>query len=404
MPGVALGRKGSMFGGALLPVLPVFFVCGCLIPAASTGYLVLALWRVLRFGLSDGTTAPPLAVTILKPVCGAEPRLYECLRSFCALDHTPLQIVFGVGDPADPAIAIVERLIAEFPSRDLSLVIDSAVHGTNLKVSNLINMYRATKHDVIIVSDSDTAIAPNALEALLAPLSDPSVGAVTCLYKGVPAKGLASALGALFVNDWFLASAVVDAGMRDVGYCFGPMTAVRRAALEAMGGFGMLSFHLADDFMLGRMIAAAGYKVRLAPYVADIMVVENGGSLWRHELRWARTVRTVKPGEHFLSVVMEPLPLLLALLLPYPRLGGWAILAGVLSLRVLLHYLVCWRFRLATPPRPWLLPLRECLCFAIWLASFWSANVSRRQRDFVIVAGGRLEPRALPSALSSGGP
>lgn len=388
-----------MIGGSWLPVLYVF---GCVAATASASFLMLAIWRVARFRMPSVHPTQQPAVTILKPICGVEPRLYECLRSFCTLDYAPLQIIFGVGDPADPAIAVVRRLIDEFPALDVTLVVDSAVHGTNLKVSNLINMYRWAKHDVIIVSDSDTAVRPDCLNALIAPLGDPAVGAVTCLYKGVPAKGIASALGALFVNDWFLASAVVDAGMRDVAYCFGPVTAVRRDALEAIGGFGMLSFHLADDFMLGRMIAAAGYKVRLAPYVADIMVVETRDSLLRHELRWARTVRTVKPGEHFLSVVMEPLPLLLALLLPYPRLGGWAILGAVLCLRVVLHYLVQWRFQISVPPRPWLLPLRECLCFGIWLASFWSANVSWRQREFVIVSGGRLEPRAIGSVASGG--
>ena len=389
-----------MFG---VPSLPVFYVCGLIIAAASAGYLVLAIWRVSRFRVPDVKRygfAP--AVTVLKPICGLEPRLYECLRSFCLLDYAPLQVIFGVGDPADPAIAVVERLIAEFAGRDLSLVIDSAVHGTNLKVSNLINMYRSAKHDIIVVSDSDTEVASDCLAKLIAPLADAANGAVTCLYKGVPDLGLASALGALFINDWFLASAVVDAGMRDVAYCFGPVTAIRRDALEAIGGFGMLSFHLADDFMLGRMIAAAGYKVRLAGYVADIVVAEDTGSLLRHELRWARTVRAVKPGEHFLSAVMEPLPVLLLLLFPYPRLGGWAIVSALMALRLLLHYLVRWRFAISAPARPWLLPFRECLCFAIWLASFRSTNVSWRQRDFVIAPGGRLEPRAIHSAAVSG--
>jgi len=382
--------------------LPVFHACGLIIAAASISYLILAIWRVVRFEAPRDVTGNfRPAVTILKPICGVEPRLYECLRSFCVLDYEPLQIIFGVGDSSDPAIGLVEQVIKEFPARDLKLVIDHSVHGSNLKVSNLVNMYRIAKHDVIVVSDSDTEVARNCLDALVGPLEDPSVGAVTCLYKGVPAKGFASALGALFINDWFLASAVVDAGMRDVAYCFGPVTAVRRDALETIGGFGKLSFHLADDFMLGRMIAAAGYRVRLSRYVADIVVAETLASLVRHELRWARTVRAVKPAEHFLSVVMEPLPLLVALLLPFSTLGSWAFLGTVLLLRVFLHYLVRWRFAITSPAKPWLLPLRECLCFAIWMASFPSTRVRWRQRDFVIAPGGRLEPRAVESAVAS---
>jgi ceramide glucosyltransferase len=387
-----------------LSVSVAIFCAGLLLAGASSGYLVLAIARVAAFRPTPALTAtPPFAVTILKPLCGAEPRLYECLRSFCQLDHAPLQIVFGVGDHADPAIEVVKRLIREFPMLDLSLVIDSAVHGTNLKVSNLINMYRSAKHDIVIVSDSDTEVAPDCLGSVLTPLLDPTVGAVTCLYKGAPSPGLASALGALFVSDWFLASAVVDAGMRDAAYCFGPVTALRREALEAMGGFGMLAFHLADDFMLGRMITRAGYKVRLASYVPDIIVHESFASLVQHELRWARTVRTVKPGEYFMSVTMELLPLLLLLLLPFPELGGWWALAVVLQLRIALHVLVRHRFGITTRTPLWLVPLRECLCFAIWLASYRSTRVSWRERDFVIADGGTLEPRALPTALASSG-
>jgi ceramide glucosyltransferase len=253
------------------------------------------------------------------------------------------------------------------------------------------------------VSDSDTEVARDSLDAVLAPFADAAVGAVTCLYKAAPGPGLASALGALFVNDWFLASAVVDAGMRDVAYCFGPVTALRRAALEAMGGFGRLAFHLADDFVLGRLVAGAGYKVRLASYVPDIVVVENFRSLLHHELRWARTVRTVKPGEYFLSAVMEPLPILIPLLLPFPQWGGWLVLGALICLRIILHFLVRRRFDIAIPARPWLLPLRECLCFAIWIASYRSSRVSWRERDFVIAPGGVLEPLSTP-AIASGGP
>ncbi len=376
--------------------LPLDYLCGLGLAACSAAYLLIAVWRVAT---RPAAAAVPVregpAVTVLKPLCGAEPALYECLKSFCAQDYPRLQLVFGVADPGDAAIRVVERLIREFPMRDIDLVVDRTRHGTNLKVSNLVNMMRVAKHDVIVVSDSDVLVSPDCIARVVAPLEDARTGAVTCLYRGRPAEGLASALGALFINDWFLPSAAVDAGMREVAYCFGPVTAVRRDALDAIGGFAALAPYLADDFLLGRRLAAAGYRVRLSDHLVDVVVAEDPLSLIQHELRWARTVRTVKPGEHFMSGVMEPLPLLLLLLLPFPQWGGWLALTLVIGMRILLHFLVRKRFGIASPARPWLLPLRECLCFAIWVASYRSSHVSWRERDFVIAPGGRLEPRVV---------
>jgi len=304
-------------------LLPPGYLFGFGLAAASATYLILALWRLATshfdtLPIQPHGAAPDFRppVTVLKPLCGREPRLYECLRSFCEQDYPDMQIVFGVGDSEDDAIPVVERLIAEFPGRDLALVVDGGMHGSNLKVGNLVNMARLAKHDIVVVSDSDTLVARDCVAQVVMPFADAATGAVTCLYKAAPAAGLASKLGALFINDWFLSSAVVDARMRDVAYCFGPLSAVRRTALDAIGGFAALSSQLADDFMMGRLIAAAGYKVRLSHVVPSTIVSENFRSLFWHELRWAQTVKAVKPGEHFLSVVMEPLPLLAALLLP----------------------------------------------------------------------------------------
>ena len=282
--------------------------------------------------------------------------------------------------------------MSEFPARDLILTIDAHIQGENLKVSNLVNMARFAKHDVIIVSDSDTRVGRDCLAWVVAPLADARTGAVTCLYKAAPTPGLASRLGALFIDDWFLSSAVVDARMREVTYCFGPVSAVRRDALDAIGGFPRLASHLADDFMMGRLIAAAGYRIELADVIVETVVAETWHSLFAHELRWARTVKAVKPGEHFMSGITEPLPLIALLLFNHGALG-WSAIGAVMALRLALHYALRARFAVV-PPCPWLVPLRECLCFAVWVASFAGSNVRWRNRDFVIDAGGRLIPLA----------
>jgi ceramide glucosyltransferase len=363
---------------------------------ASIAYLSLALCRAGGYVLRDGAGGsflPP--VTVLKPVCGAEPELYRCLRSFCLQNYPSLQLIFGVRDAADPAVAVIERLIAEFPGRDLTLVVDARIHGTNLKVSNLVNMYRAAKHDVIIVSDSDVIVERDCLAQLVAPLADAGVGAVTSLYKGAPLAGFASRLGALYINDWFLSSAMVDAGMRDIAYCFGPLTAIRRKALDAAGGFDRLAFHLADDFLLGRRIAAAGYRVRLSESIVDVVVAETVRSLFPHELRWARTVRTLKPLEHALSLVTHPLPLLLFLFALSPTVWAGGMIALALALRIALHCVMARRFSSDRTISPWLVPIRECLCFAVWVASFLGSGVRWREQRFAIGPGGTLVAREL---------
>ena len=363
---------------------------------ASIAYLSLALWRtggyVLRRG-AGGSFLPP--VTVLKPVCGAEPELYRCLRSFCLQKYPAFQIIFGVRDAADPAVAVIERLIVEFPDLDLTLVVDARVHGSNLKVSNLVNMYRAAKHAMIVVSDSDVMIERDCLAQLVAPLADARVGAVTSLYKGAPLAGFASQLGALYINDWFLSSAMVDAGMRDIAYCFGPLTAIRREALDAAGGFSRLAFHLADDFLLGRRIAAQGYRVLLSDCIVDVVVAETVRSLLPHELRWARTVRTLKPLEHALSLATHPLPLLLLLFALDPTVWAGGMIALALALRIALHCVMARRFSSDGAIRPWLVPIRECLCFAVWVASFLGSSVRWREQRFAIGPGGTLVPREL---------
>lgn len=383
------------------PVHSVTLVIGLVLAGLSAGYLGLAVYRVLGWRapkpqVRAGAYRP--AVTVLKPLCGAEPELYACLRSFCEQDYSDMQVIFGVADANDGAVPIVERLIADFPDRDLSLVVDSAVHGANLKVSNLVNMARRAKHDVIVVSDSDTRVGRDCLVRVVAPLAESKTGAVTCLYKGAPIPGLASKLGALFINDWFLSSAVVDARMREVTYCFGPVSAVRRDALEAIGGFAGLVSHLADDHMMGRLIAEAGYRVCLADVVVDTVVAEDWRSLFAHELRWARTVKAVKPGEQFLSGITEPLPLIVLLLFNQGWVG-WLAIIGLVALRMVLHLALRARFDLGRS-EPWLVPLRECLSFVVWVASFCGSNVRWRNRDFAIASGGQMIPLPTPYASS----
>ena len=328
---------------------------------------------------------------MLKPLCGDEHRLYECLRSFCLQDYPLYQIIFGIHDRADPARKVAERLIAEFPQLDIALAVDDAPQGANPKVSNLMQMFRHARHDIIIISDSDVLVRPNCLSAVAAPFADASVGAVTCLYQGAPNPDLASRLGALFINDWFIPSVLVDVFLSGISFCFGAVSAVRREALERAGGLEALMDQLADDYHLGRHIAEAGYQVRLSSHPVDTVVNEkNLMAMLRHEVRWARTVLACRPLDHVLSLVTFPLPVLGAAALFMQSGLLVKITLTVLVLRMGLHLLVQRRFHLRDQSTVWLVPLRECLICLTWAGSFLSRQISWRNKTYHVGEGGRL--------------
>lgn len=360
---------------------------------ASIVYLFWALWAVRAFGRlrpAAGTFTAP--VTILKPVCGLDPGLYGNLRSFCEQDYPEFQVLFGVRDPDDPAIPVVERVIRDFPGRDLGLVVDERVIGTNLKVSNLANMFPQAKHDVLVVADSDMRVDRKYLSAVTAPFADPKVGAVTCLYKGTPVGGLPSVLGSMFINDWFLPSVLAALTFNPMRFCFGATMAVRREALEEIGGFSALASHIADDYMLGRLVSESGYSVELSRYVVENLVLEpDVKTLIRHEMRWARTVRSVQPLGYTFSFLTNAIPLALILVLVSGfAAAGWAMLALAIVLRVTLHNVVRASVGIRGPAMPWLVPARDILSFVVWGGSFFGRDVHWREQRFLLEADGQL--------------
>ncbi|HXP96777.1 MAG TPA: bacteriohopanetetrol glucosamine biosynthesis glycosyltransferase HpnI [Telmatospirillum sp.] len=365
---------------------------------AGLAYLLLALKHVLCFHKEtprhDGVISP--AVTVMKPLCGDEPGLYDCLRSFFLQDYPAYQLVFGVRDAGDAAVAVVNRLRAEFPNQDVAVVIDARIYGANLKVSNLINMMPSCRHDMLVVADSDVAVGSDALTSVVAQISSEGVGAVSCLYQGRPLAGPVSRLGALYINDWFLPSVLVDVSLSGVDGCFGALMAFRREALASVGGFHAVADHLAEDNLLGRLIRLRGWQVRISSYTVDTMVSENRlSSLVDHEVRWSRTVRSCRPRDHILSVTTFPLPLLLIFLAVEPSILGCFLVALHVGLRLALHFAVRVRFSRGVAGRAWmadaaLVPLREVLCAMVWVMSLLGQNVRWRNREYRITRDGHL--------------
>jgi len=361
---------------------------------ASLVYSAVALVRVALFRTQSPRPAafrPP--ITVLKPVCGLEPRLYENLRSFCAQDYPEFQILFGVRDAHDPAIPVIERLIREFPERSAALVIDPRVIGSNYKISNLANMIGRARYDFLAISDADCKVGRHYLAEVAAVFADPKVGAVTCLYRGTPVgKRLADRLGAMFINEWFLPSVLVALMSEPLEYCFGATMAVRREALDAIGGIEALSSYLADDHMLGRLVAASGYRVALARHIVEIAINEPSlKSLFRHELRWARTMRAVRPRGYALSFVTDAVPIALLVAIATGLHSSGLILVGVaLALRVLMHFAAHAALGSKDVLWPWLVPVRDLLTFAIRAASFVGRRVEWRQQKFSVQSDGQM--------------
>jgi ceramide glucosyltransferase len=369
----------------------------------SIVYAILVLVRVALFrlpGKPGGSFTPP--ATLLKPICGIDPEpvLYDCLRSFCEQDYPEYQIVFGVRKPDDPAVPVIERLLRDMPHLDATLVVDDRVYGANRKLSNLTNMYEASRHDILVSADADGRVGPEYLRSAVAPFASSNVGAVTCLYIGRAQKGVWSVLGADFINDVILPSILAALALGKLRFLFGNTMAVRREVLEEIGGFRGLTTHLADDYLIGRWVSDRGLDVRLASCVVETVVSEPSlSSLFAHELRWGRTFRTVQPVGWTLSVLTDTTVLaLLFLLVSGGQSLALALLALAVILRVGLHKTVRHRFGIDGPDPLWLVPVRDLLSFAVRTASLFGRSLVWKGERFVVAPSGHLETEVSPPA------
>ena len=360
--------------------------------APAWAYLVgtaVAAVRFARRATPSGPEPPP--VSLLKPLHGAEPGLYENLRSFAQQDYPVVQMVLGVNDANDGALPVAQALIRDLPASDIALVLDPPVRGSNLKVANLENMLAAARHDILVISDSDMRVDRRYLGAVTAPLHDPRIGLVTCLYEGVSTGGIWSELGALHINFGFLPSALVAAELGIGHGCFGATIAVRRETLERIGGLARLRDELADDRRIGDAVRAQGLAVLLSRYVVEARVSEPSfTSLWQHELRWARTVRAITPAGFAGSVLTHPVALA-ALAAAASRFGLTSAILLVISclLRWASALIIAGALAFTTAGL-WLLPVRDALSFAVFVASFFGRRVCWRDQLLHVDASGRM--------------
>jgi ceramide glucosyltransferase len=365
---------------------------------ASISYYLMCLLAATRFLQERKKSTIPVVqettppVSVLKPLKGTDPGMYESFRSHCVQGYPEYEILFGINDPNDPAAEIVKRLRAEFPQLSIQLVVCPKNLGPNTKVSNLAQMYPGARYQFIVVNDSDIRVEPDYLRRVIRPLADPKIGMVTCLYRGIPASTLGSKLESLGISTDFSAGVLVarqvEGGMH---FGLGSTLALRRHDLEAIGGFHAFVDYLADDYEIGHHISQLGIQVKLSETIVETFLpAYSVREFLHHQLRWARSVRDSRTSGYLgLGLTFGLAWGLLTLASAHAAVWSWTLLGVVVAMRIAVAAVVG---RLVLGDRRvlrllWLLPLRDLIATLLWVASFTGHTVAWRGVAFRLKDG-----------------
>jgi len=359
----------------------------------------LAAWRFpLHRRISDLSFAP--AISLLKPLKGCDATTVESLQSWFNQDYAgQTQILFGVADARDPVCQTVRELIDKNPGRDAQLVVGAGSPGANGKVSTLIQLERLAEHELILASDADVRVPPDFLANVVAPLRDPRTGLVNCFYRLANPATLAMYSEALAVNADFWSQVLQAATLRPPDFALGAVMLTRRKLLAEIGGFTALVDCLADDYQLGRRIVQNGHRIALCPVVVECWDSPmNWSDVWKHQLRWARTIRVSRPVPYFFSILSNATLWPLLCLMASPVLSKTFYLPLFAAVCGLIRIALAQNLQRRFVPRPdrrapsWLVPVKDLLQVAVWLGAFlgntveWRGEKMRLRRDGTLVA------------------
>jgi ceramide glucosyltransferase len=364
-----------------------FLMAGC-----ACVYCVLVIVAALRF---RATPEPPLdfapPVSIFKPLHGLERDLDKILAGFCRQDYPEYEVLFAVGDPADPAVEVVQGLKRDFPGVPIRLVVADSCYGANRKVDSLDKMYREMRHQFMAISDSDMRVERHYLRRVMAQFRDPRVGLVTCFYRCQPGGTLASTFEAIGTTGEFHPSAMVARLLEGVKFAFGSTMATRKKLVEAIGGFPVLADYQGDDYEMGNRVAGLGHEVVISPYVVEtVLPADTWRSMIQHQFRWVRSAAGSRPKGHVGLIFTYGLPFVLTALLLAPHsLAAWLLAATWLALRLSSAW-VAGVYVLRDPTlrrNLLLLPVRELLSFGLWCASFFYKHITWKGRRYRVEKG-----------------
>ncbi len=358
---------------------------------AAAAYYLLALvaallWPRLTAGARAGTLEP---VSILKPVHGRDPGFYEAIRSHAVQDYPQFEILFGVENESDSAVPDIRRLADQFPERAIRLIVSSA-KAPNGKVARLAELAAEARYPLLVINDSDVRVPPDYLRCAVAPLADARVGLATCLYRAA-GDNFATRWEALGVATEFAPSVMVARLIGMGGFALGSTMALRASVLRESGGFAALRDYLADDYQLGLRVARLGYRVVFARTVVETRLGgKSWGDVWRHQLRWSRTIRVSRTAGYFGYLVTHATLWGLAAI----AAGAWKIGAAALVLRLAAGLAIGWgvlgdRTVLTRFP---LIPFRDLWGFAVWLWGLAGGTVEWRGQRLKLSRDGKIRP------------
>jgi ceramide glucosyltransferase len=323
----------------------------------------------------------------LKPIHGRDPNLYSALRSHALQDYPEYEILFGVSDPDDPALADIDRLRREFPSCRISARVIPTT-APNSKVGVLAELSRHARYSLLLVNDSDIVVEPDYLRTVTAPLANPKVGLVTCLYRAI-AESWPSRAEALGIATEFAPSVLVARLLGQGEFALGSTMVFRAEALWKFGGFETIAAYLADDYQLGSHIHELGYDIAFAPVVVETdLGAESWLQTWRHQLRWSRTIRISRPLGYFGYIITHATLWAIVAL----TFGHWWAAAMVFGIRMAAGVLIG---RGILEDRNvtrlfWMIPLRDLFGFVVWLGGLFGNQVQWRDHTLHLERGGKI--------------
>ncbi len=385
-----------------MPVLLFISELGILV---STIYYLAAIVAGLLFARRSNSAPAPLPkipprVAILKPLRGVSDHLRENIISFLEIAYARVEFIFGVDSYEDRAIDVPVSLRAPYQFANLTVTVGDEPGCSNRKVAKLVKMAdrASAKTDIFVLSDADISVAPDHLKRVVSELTaDEKIGLVTCIYRGQAYDSFASRMEALYINTDFAPQVILAEALEPMRYALGATIAVKREALEAMGGFRALKDLLADDFHLGSKVSEAGYKIELSSSVVTVACEDHDfSSFWHHQLRWARTYRHVRPLSLATIFIHGPFWALLYIVASRFTLHSLDALAVVLGLRMLMATVMIGKVlkRPQSLADVLLIPFKDLVMTGIYFASLTGKTVKWGGRRFRLLPGGVMRELA----------